>query len=322
MVVRFGRSLTFPTPKLTPLRPSSCHVRSKSLSDRFHLDDSISALNFWSTSSGSPSATWISDGLAHLALLLSCLSDLLLLLSSPQTADPMRRLRRRSTWIDDLLDDLLILADLHGSFRTSLVGLHHHQSETRAAVRRRDHARLSSAVRSQRRVDREISRLAAAAREVLCRSRAAPSATSSVCDEEAAIADSVKEATAAAASASAAVFAGIATVSTATLAGPGRVSFPPAGDAGSGKAGSPARVWWVVNLLRWRRRAKKRSGKKGREADEGAVEEEKEKKRKAALERLEKLEECIRAAETGNEKVFRALVNTRVSLLNILTPSF
>ncbi|VAH05174.1 unnamed protein product [Triticum turgidum subsp. durum] len=39
-----------------------------------------------------------------------------------------------------------------------------------------------------------------------------------------------------------------------------------------------------------------------------------------ALERLEKLEESIGGLETGSEKVFRRLLHSRVSLLNILTP--
>jgi hypothetical protein len=39
-----------------------------------------------------------------------------------------------------------------------------------------------------------------------------------------------------------------------------------------------------------------------------------------AIERLRSLEECVTVAEDGCEQVHRALVNTRTSLLNILTP--
>ncbi|KAM0914202.1 hypothetical protein ACQ4PT_011647 [Festuca glaucescens] len=39
-----------------------------------------------------------------------------------------------------------------------------------------------------------------------------------------------------------------------------------------------------------------------------------------AMERLQNLEECVVAAEDGCEQVHRALVNARVSLLNVLTP--
>ncbi|XP_072968374.1 uncharacterized protein [Typha angustifolia] len=47
----------------------------------------------------------------------------------------------------------------------------------------------------------------------------------------------------------------------------------------------------------------------------------KEEKEMAALEKLEELDGCIGSLESGSERVFRSLVNIRVSLLNILTPS-
>uniref|UniRef100_A0A0D9XLF3 Uncharacterized protein n=1 Tax=Leersia perrieri TaxID=77586 RepID=A0A0D9XLF3_9ORYZ len=39
-----------------------------------------------------------------------------------------------------------------------------------------------------------------------------------------------------------------------------------------------------------------------------------------ALERLEELEECIGEMESGSERVFRRLLQTRVTLLNIHNP--
>uniref|UniRef100_A0A0A8YWC6 Uncharacterized protein n=1 Tax=Arundo donax TaxID=35708 RepID=A0A0A8YWC6_ARUDO len=42
----------------------------------------------------------------------------------------------------------------------------------------------------------------------------------------------------------------------------------------------------------------------------------------ALMERLEELEECIDELESGSEKVFRSLVQTRVALLNIHTHIF
>uniref|UniRef100_A0A0A8Y0Y8 Uncharacterized protein n=1 Tax=Arundo donax TaxID=35708 RepID=A0A0A8Y0Y8_ARUDO len=41
-----------------------------------------------------------------------------------------------------------------------------------------------------------------------------------------------------------------------------------------------------------------------------------------ALEKLKELEQCIGELESESEKVFRSLVQTRVSLLNIHTPTF
>ncbi|OEL17171.1 hypothetical protein BAE44_0021809 [Dichanthelium oligosanthes] len=50
--------------------------------------------------------------------------------------------------------------------------------------------------------------------------------------------------------------------------------------------------------------------------DDAAVDRE-EMERKAAFERLDNLGRCITDVESSGEKVFRALINTRVSLLNI-----
>jgi hypothetical protein len=38
--------------------------------------------------------------------------------------------------------------------------------------------------------------------------------------------------------------------------------------------------------------------------------------------RVRGLEACVDAAESGCQEVYRALVNARVSLLNLLTPTF
>jgi hypothetical protein len=61
---------------------------------------------------------------------------------------------------------------------------------------------------------------------------------------------------------------------------------------------------------RWLARLSARAGAK-RAAPETAM---------AALERLENLEECIDGLATGSEKVFRRLLQSRVTLLNIHTP--
>ena len=47
-----------------------------------------------------------------------------------------------------------------------------------------------------------------------------------------------------------------------------------------------------------------------------------EEERKAAMGRVRGLEACVDAAEAGCEELYRALVSARVSLLNLLTPTF
>lgn len=124
-----------------------------------------------------------------------------------------------------------------------------------------------------------------------------------------------------AAAASASFFAGLASASASsasrslaspTAASPAKVAVAP--------------VWWVADLLRWRRRtvsvAACESGAGAKETPLDECIDEEEEERKAAMDRLLRLEECVVAAEDGCEQVYRALVNARVSLLNVLTPCF
>lgn len=97
---------------------------------------------------------------------------------------------------------------------------------------------------------------------------------------------------AATATASAAVFAGVAAVSSAAET-----------VAASALKGSST----VGTLMRLSSTTKKVAWESERET--------------AALERLEEAKECIERLEKGSERVLRSLMNNRVSLLNILSPS-
>lgn len=149
------------------------------------------------------------------------------------------------------------------------------------------------------------------------------------------------------ASASAAVFSGVSSLSVAAatarvevdampcwMSSPARFSAPSATPRHAvvtttrSSSSSMPRIWWVADLMRWMSRAKRRSAKRqhagtpaaGPRLEAAADPEERE--RKAAFERLDDLGRCIADVESSGEKVFRALVNTRVSLLNILSPAF
>lgn len=82
--------------------------------------------------------------------------------------------------------------------------------------------------------------------------------------------------------------------------------------------------------MRWMSRAKRRSankqhaegGSSDQQPQQDASVDPEEEERKTAFERIDNLGRCIADVENTGEKVFRALVNTRVSLLNILSPSF
>ncbi|KAL6907697.1 hypothetical protein ACP4OV_002736 [Aristida adscensionis] len=347
MAVGFRRRLTIltaPTRAPSLLRRtrqkklSYTGARCNSLPGRFHpvvagLHDSADALVTWTEGSSSPapanaqaaSPAWIGDGVGHLGRLLEGLTDLL---HHPQARDPLQRLRRgggggsgkAAPWTERLLDDLLLLADAHGCFREALLALRQVVAEAHAATRRRDAARLAAALRARRRSDRDLSRLASTLRCLSHRSAPAAAASDS---GEAALAEAVAAAICAAAAASAAIFSGLASASASSAASRSMTS-PIMAVSPAKVAAAP--VWWVADLIRWRRRTlavaacESVSGAKEAPLEDCCNEEEEE--RQAAMERLRQLEECVVAAENGCEQVYRALVNARVSLLNALTPCF
>jgi hypothetical protein len=312
MAVGFRRTLTtLASPKsmapsfllvcARPKKLSYARVRSTSLPVRLHplaaaLHDSARALLAWADAPAQTGPAWVADGAGRAGRVLAGLADLL---HHPQARDALRR----HPWTEQLLDDLLLLADLHGCFRESLVALKQLLAETHAALRRRDGARLSAALRAQRRSAREVSRLASSARDLS--HRAAPDDES----DEAALADAFAAATAAVSAASSAVFAGVSTASAESAASAAPSPRTPTPYSPARTPASP--MWLVTDLLRRRRTVS---------FEDSCNEEEEE--RKAAMGRVRGLEECVDAAEAGCEEVYRALVNARVSLLNLLTPTF
>ncbi|CAM0903361.1 unnamed protein product [Alopecurus aequalis] len=354
----YRRTISFPTPRMAATAngklAAAYRVRSASLPCRFHplvlqLDDDVAALRLVvgagpssSSSAGitapPQSASAISAAASQIVRVLTSLSELL---HHPQAQEPLRRLATSSSWsplAERLLDDFLRLADAHGSFREALVSLAALQAETRAALRRGDPARLASAARAQRRrAGRDLPRLAAAARAVA--SKAPTALPEDIQPETAALVAAVADSTVAVASASAAVFSGVSALSNAAAAARVEVASTPcwitSTSSDSTRTTSHQRVWWVADLVRWMSRAKRRSaGKQSRANDDDASTSStvqlwpearmkpEEKARKAALELHDNLERCTESVDCSGEKVFRALVNTRVSLLNILSPTF
>jgi hypothetical protein len=358
MAAGFRRRLTSLTvPKASSLLRRTRHkklsysrVRCNSLPGRFHpavagLHESANALIRWTEEPAQQaSPAWVADGAAHLARLLSGLTDLL---HHPQARDPLIRHHRGgngngngngntnsnsktpASWAERLLDDLLLLADAHGCVREALLTRRQLLGEAHAALRRRDAARLAAALRARRRADRDLSRLASTLRCLSHRCSSGAGAAVAPDHGEAAVADAVAAATCAAAAASAAIFAGLASASASSAS---RAMPSPLATVSPAKVAA-APVWWVADLLRWRRRtvAVVAGSGSGSEPGPGAREanfeaercsDEEEGERQAAMERLRRLEDCVVAAENGCERVYRALVNARVSLLNVLTPCF
>ncbi|OEL29838.1 hypothetical protein BAE44_0009144 [Dichanthelium oligosanthes] len=353
----YRRTISFPAPKpeadaffalaAASDKLAAYRVRSASLPCRFHplllqLDDDVAALRLvigqhspQPCPSSAPTASSVSAAASQVGRVLVSLSELL---HHPQAQEPLRRLAR-SPFAERLLDDFLRLADAHGSFRQALVALASLQRETRAALRRGDPARLASASRAQRRAGRDLPRLAAAVRAVAGRSPA-PLPVDLPADT-AAIAAAVADATVAVASGSAAVFSGLSSLSNSAASARVEVASTPCWATAPSKLAGPSdaprtshhRIWWVADLVRWMSRAKRRSAEKHNAGDvddesstvhlrsEARMKPE-ERARKAAFDLHGNLERCIASVDGSGEKVFRALVNTRVSLLNILSPSF
>ncbi|CAL5049753.1 unnamed protein product [Urochloa decumbens] len=266
------------------------HVRSASVPCGTHpvvmdVEGQLVALRAWTSNPGPNPLS-----LAHVRALLCVLDEL-----------PHLPLAHRGlAAADGLLDGFLVLADAFGTFLAALLALRQHAADLRAALRRRDAAQLASAARAQRHVGKELEHLAAAvAREAARCARASMLASSAAAGAELEVARTVAEAVNDTAAASAAVFSEVSAVAVADAAA---ALASPA--SSSPKKRLPP---LVMNASPSSTRSRS-SSKEQREA--------------VALQKLQELEQCIGELESESEKVFRSLVQTRVSLLNIHTPTF
>ncbi|CAM0908636.1 unnamed protein product [Alopecurus aequalis] len=294
MARNFVRSISFP---LSPSRSSkphapSSHARSVSLPCRSHpilahLHTHIRAVHAWAQQGPASVSSSVAPGLAHVEALHAALGDLL------DLPEAQAALSGAGAASDRLLDAFLRLADAHGCFQESVVSLKQDVAEALTAVRRRDGARLASAVRAQRKAGKELARLAVAARECAVRPSRLSLMGGAGGAVEVEVTGLLMESAAATAAASATLFGTIAAMS-ASLA------------SGAVESCSCKRTAALVFLV------KKKKSRPGDQVEE-------EETMAAVAERLEELEECIEELETGSEKVFRSLVQTRVALLNIQT---
>ncbi|XP_074586264.1 uncharacterized protein LOC141841959 [Curcuma longa] len=280
MIAVFRRSISLPglSPSASPSRcrrPDAQHLRSASFPCRSHpvlslLHDEIRSLRAsadlgCSTSSASAAAT----AFERIDRLLASLDDFLRL---SQTQDSLRRLPAMT---DRLLDAFLRLADAQGSYRSAAIVLAQHAAEARAASRRRDTARLTSAARSLRRAGKEIAGLVSGIKDLVrCRPFAAGKR-----EDAAEAAGILAEAVAAIVAAMALVFSSVS-------------------QAAAAVAASMAKEESRRGICGLR--------KKTEEGEEAA---------------MEMLVESLEGMEEGSEILFRSLINIRVSLLNIITPS-
>ncbi|CAM0908644.1 unnamed protein product [Alopecurus aequalis] len=286
MAPSFGRSISFPLSPARSSRPRAAayHVRSVSLPCHSHpllahLCTHIAAVRAWTSTSASTPSSSASTGLARLDAFHAALADLMLL------PEARAALSYGSATAACLLDGFLLLADAHQGFQDTVVELRAHAADAQAALRRRDDSRLASAVRSLRRAEKDLARLAASVRAAAKFPSTMLSASTSVAEVE--VSGALAEAVAAAACASAAVFSAVESVSAA---------------ATSSLASKRTVASSFMSLVRT--------------AKPAASDEEKE---VVAVERLDEVEACLVATEGPSDKVFRSILHTRVALLNIQT---
>ncbi|CAM0908643.1 unnamed protein product [Alopecurus aequalis] len=280
MAPSFGRSISFPLSPARSSRPRAAAYHVRSVSLQCHSHPLVAHL----TTHIAAVRAWLaapSSTSTGLAHLDALHAALAELLLLPEAR---AALSHGSTTAACLLDGFLILADAHGAFQDATVELRAHLADAQSALRRRDENRLASAVRSLRRAEKDLARLNSSVRSA-AKFPSMLSASTSAAEVE--VFGALAEAVAVAACASAAVFSAVESLSAA---------------ATSALASKKTMTSSFMSLVK--------------SAKPAASDEEKE---VVALERLEEVEACLVATEGGSDKVFRSLLQTRVSLLNIQT---
>lgn len=314
---RYRRTVSFPNPSPSfratgpaTANSKSYHVRSASLpcarSNPLipQLHDEINEFRAWERANIGcrVESGRVCDGLARLKGILDSLDDVLQL---PQTQDA---LSSSTAVVEKLLEDFLRFVDVYGIFRASLLGLKQEISGAQVAIRRKDAAKLGLHVKAQKKIANEIGKLISA---VGSAAEPPPAATATadhhIFDHDEDLRAVIRDAHRLTGSVSGGLFAGVS------------ASFGP------GRRGSWAGLG--LGLTRWAKRPEEEGIEEFQEVV-GGIESLMKKKgennnneemRKMMLKRMQEMEDCIGEMERGSERVFRSLISTRVSLLNILT---
>ncbi|XVE56266.1 hypothetical protein DITRI_Ditri03aG0224600 [Diplodiscus trichospermus] len=299
MVGVFRRSFSFPNK--TPNRPTkpliSHHIRSISLPCRSHplishLKDEITELRTWSCKSDNGTSAWLCHGLNRLKDVHDALHDILQL---PQTHELLSHKRE---WVEKLLEDFLRFVDVYGIFQTSFLALKEEQLAARLALRRKDDSKLAMHLKGLNKIAKEIAKLVTSIR-CIGRYSFPESASVSIADTElAGVISDVIEVTV---SVSVALFNGIS------------VSFTSRKSSWIGLKLSTkkANKVKIEESIKEFQQIGEANGWGLRKGDDEEV--------RMVLQRMQDLERYIADVESGSEKAFRSLINTRVSLLNTLT---
>ncbi|OMP02989.1 hypothetical protein CCACVL1_02621 [Corchorus capsularis] len=294
----FKRSLSFPNK--TPNRPSkppiSHHIRSISLPCRSHplisqVKDEINELKAWSCKPENRTSAWLCDGLIRLKDVHDSLHDILQL---PQTHELLSHKRE---WVEKILEDFLRFVDVYGIFQTSFLALKEEQLAARVALRRKDDSKIAVYLKSRKKMAQEIAKLVSSIRSI-GRYSIPPSALVSIAEAE--LVGVISDVIDVTVSVSLALFNGIS------------ISFA-----------SRKSSWMALNLSKKANKVKTEESiqefQQMGEANMWGLRKKGDEEVRMVLKRMQDLERCIADVESGSEKTFRSLINTRVSLLNTLT---
>ena len=298
MVGVFRRSLSFPnkTPNRPRKPPISHHIRSISLPCRSHplisqLKDEITELKTWSCNPDNRTSAWLCDGLNRLKDVHDALHDILQL---PQTHELLSHERE---WVEKLLEDFLRFVDVYGIFQTSFLALKEEQLAAPVALRRRDDSKIAMYLKGRKKMAKAIAKLVSSIRCIGRCSLPGSALVSIAHTELAGVISDVIEVTV---SVSLALFNGIS------------MSFT-----------SRKSSWMGLKLSKKAKKVKIEESIKEfqqiGEANMWGLRKKGDEEVRMVLKIMQDLERCIADVESGSEKAFRSLINTRVSLLNTLT---
>ncbi|KAJ3691314.1 hypothetical protein LUZ61_020478 [Rhynchospora tenuis] len=146
-----------------PKKRAAYHVRSISLPCESHpfianLKEKIRAVQSW-VARADASVAGIEAGLSHIELLLLDVSEFLNL---SETKTVLQHAAAAS--IECVLESFLYLVDSYGSMQSEIVAMKQHHFEVQSALRRHDSALIASSLKSQRRIEKKLSHLAATLR--------------------------------------------------------------------------------------------------------------------------------------------------------------
>ncbi|XP_009777633.1 uncharacterized protein LOC107816213 [Nicotiana tabacum] len=299
MVANFRRSLSFPNhPNHSNKPKKTFHVRSASLPCRSHplisqLKDDLNELKSWAKKPENRTSAWLCDGLNQLKIVHESLDDLLQL---PQTRES---LHGHSDLVEKLLDDFLHFVDVYGIFQTLILTFKEEHLTAQVAVRRKDESKIASYAKALRKMAKEMEKLVS---NVQCMGKyIVPQQCVAVPDGDAELAEVMKDIIEVTELVSIALFNGLGV----------SMAFP-----------KPTCSW--IGLGKKIKKVKENEGivefiEMGLESLLWGLRKKGDEEVKMVSKKMHELEDCICGIESGGEKVFRSLLNARVSLLNVFT---